>query len=352
MTAGVTDTFGSASHALLCRVVRRTLAVSLAVSILGPLVCLVVYARLDYGRRLADVDSILVDLSRVSEEHALRLFDLNAAIMARALELLGDRTREEIRQREPQIHRRLEAFVNGYPQIASLSVFGAAGDLIASSRYSPPPAVAIADRGDFNVASPWYSHPYISLPLYRRIDGETVLVSSVGRASDGNWSLGIVSVALRRKYLIDFYTRVVGSRPGYTVSLYRREGAAVLASSSPDSRPDGLGHNPDFTQALRENVVYGSFRQEERGPGRNLLVSFRRVGDYPVYVVSSFDLDELRRAWLRGLAVLSFVTLIPGVIVCTWMSILLVRLRANEAQQSGGPAVCDAPRLTEQEGEA
>ncbi|BCF94732.1 hypothetical protein [Paraburkholderia largidicola] len=47
-----------------------------------------------------------------------------------------------------------------------------------------------------------------------------------------------------------------------------------------------------------------------------MLVSFRRVGDYPVYVASTMNLGELRGVWLRDLLMLTPVTLIPGAMRC------------------------------------
>ena len=337
---------------------RRALTLSLFASVLVPLTCLVVHGYLDYDRRLADINTRLLLLSRVAQEHALKMLDMNAALVARTMDLLGNKTRDEIRQREPQIHRRLEAMVAGYPQIASLSVFGQAGDLIASSRYSPPPAAAIADRGGFHASSPWYPYPYISLPQYRRIDGETVLVSSVARASDGSWREGVISVALRRKYLIDFYAHIIADKPGYIVSLYRREGAALLASSSPDALTGGLEHDGDFTQALRENVIYGGFVQNGSGRGDNAQVSFRRVGEYPVYVACTFDFAELRSSWWRSIVIFAAITLIPGAALATWISVSLLRLRAYEAGWSkpagdlSGHVTGDASSSTQQETKA
>ncbi|OUL70034.1 hypothetical protein [Paraburkholderia hospita] len=323
---------GSTPLASPFQTVRRALAVSLAASILVPLACVIAYGGLDYGRRVADANSRLLVLSRVAQENASRVFDLNAVLTARTLDLLGNATREEIRQREPEIHRQLAAFLDGLPQVASLSVFGPGGDLIASSRYSPPPAVAITDRGGFGSSPYSSSHPYISLPLYRRIDGETVLVSSVERASNGDGHLGIISVALRRKYLVDLYSTFLDNDPAYTVSLYRREGAAMLASSSSNIPWGGLEHNRNFAQAIKENVLFGNFTQEGGGRGDDMLVSFRRVGDYPVYVASTFDLDDLRGAWWRDLIVIAITVLIPSAMSCAWILRLLVRLRPDEAE--------------------
>ena len=146
---------------------------------------------------------------------------------------------------------------------------------------------------------------------------------------------GVVSIALRRKYLIDFYMYLVASLPGYTISLYRREGPAILATSASDASTSGLERDHGFMQAIRENVLYGSFRQSGRKWEHDRLVEFRRVGSYPIYVAGTVDLNGLFEAWWRGLAVLAVVTLIPVAMVCFWIASQLVRLSTVEVKWAG-----------------
>ena len=94
----------------------------------------------------------------------------------------------------------------------------------------------------------------------------------------------------------------------------------------------GLERDHGFTQAIRENVLYGSFRQSGREREDDRLVEFRRVGSYPIYVAATFDLNGLLEAWWRGLAVLAAITLIPGAIVCFWTASQLVRLSTAEVK--------------------
>lgn len=330
MSKHVVDPIESALSARPFRASRRVLIATLAASTFVPVICLGVYGYLDYEQRLANANSALTRLSRVAQEQASRILDLNVAMAARTMDVLGYDTRDEIRQHEPLVHRRLEAISADYPQVASLSVFGPAGDLLASSRYSPPPAVAIADRDDFRSAAHWRLHPYLSLPLYRRVDGETILATSIGRSSREGDSLGVISIALRRDYLTDFYENILDDDPGYSVGMYRREGPAMLASSSSDGHLTDLAGSNEFRQAIRENVLYGNFVEGGRGQSKNLLVDFRRVGDYPVYVASAFDVNELFVAWWRRMIVLAAATIIPCALVCTWALFSILRLRTDE----------------------
>ncbi|WP_134143822.1 hypothetical protein [Paraburkholderia sp. BL6665CI2N2] len=78
--------------------------------------------------------------------------DLNNDMTTRVMELLGHNDAAQIRKARQDLHRRL-AFIGGsYPQVAAVAVFGAGGELLASSRYFPVAEVSIAHRDDFGAA--------------------------------------------------------------------------------------------------------------------------------------------------------------------------------------------------------
>jgi hypothetical protein len=70
-------------------VTRRVLAVVLVLSVLLPLGAVVSYGYFDYQRRIADASDIVDRLTRVAQEHALKIVDTNNEIETRILELLA-----------------------------------------------------------------------------------------------------------------------------------------------------------------------------------------------------------------------------------------------------------------------
>ena len=118
---------------------RRVLVIVLISSILVPLLCMAGYGYFDYQRRIADALNIVDRLTRVAQEHALKIADLNNEIETRTLDLLGDSDDLKIRGDEGRVYSRLNAIASDYPQLAAISVFGRNGDLLASSRFFPAP---------------------------------------------------------------------------------------------------------------------------------------------------------------------------------------------------------------------
>lgn len=73
----------------------RALLVSYAASVFLPLVCVIVYGGVDYRRRLDDANARLLLLSRAAQENASRVFELNAALTARTLDLPATRQEKQ-----------------------------------------------------------------------------------------------------------------------------------------------------------------------------------------------------------------------------------------------------------------
>src|ERR1700761_579680 len=145
---------------------RRMLLIVLAVSIVFPLACLVGYGYFDYQRRVADANDMIDRLTRVAEEQAVKVLDLNRQMASRVIELLGDSDDAQIRARAGELHERLQSIGGGFPQVASIALLGINGELLATSAAYPTPAVSIGQRDDFLAAKAMRPQPYFSMPMF------------------------------------------------------------------------------------------------------------------------------------------------------------------------------------------
>ncbi|HYS66840.1 MAG TPA: hybrid sensor histidine kinase/response regulator, partial [Paraburkholderia sp.] len=178
---------------------RRMLLIVLAVSIVFPLACLAGYGYFDYQRRIADSDNMIDRLARVTEEQAVKVLDLNEQMASRIVELLGNQDDAQIRAREAELHERLREIGGDFPQVASISLLGANGDLLVSSRGYPAPPRSIAQREDFTAAKAMRPQTYFSLPMFGPLSQTDVFGSATGRSGADGEFLGVVSVALRNE---------------------------------------------------------------------------------------------------------------------------------------------------------
>ena len=308
---------------------RRILLVVLAASILFPLACLVGYGYLDYQRRIADSDDMIDRLARVSDEQAVKVLDLNQQISARILELLGGDDDAAIRAHEAELHQRLRVIGGDFPQVAAIAVFGADGKLLVNSRAYPVPAISNATRDDFVRAKAIRPEAYFSLPMYGPVSQTDVFNTTLGRsAADGRF-LGVVSIALRSDYFSRFYADLTGGDPSLALGLYRQDGQLLVRYPGWPPGTEPLAHTP-FTNALRDKELFGHVRMTSSVDGVERLLAFRRIGDYPLYVMSAYATNAIFQQWWRHFVLIAAITVLPCIAV--WL-LVFFSLRQLETER-------------------
>jgi signal transduction histidine kinase/CheY-like chemotaxis protein len=308
---------------------RRVLLVVLLVSIVFPLACLGGYGYLDYQRRVADSDNMIDRLTRVAEEQAVKVLDLNQQISARILELLDDDDEATIRAHEGELHHRLRVIGGDFPQVAIIAIFGADGKLLVNSRAYPAPTLSIGTRDDFISARAIRPEPYFSLPMYGAVSQTDVFNTTLGRsAADGRF-LGAVTIALRNDYFSRFYRELTDGDPSLALGLYRQDGQLLVRYPGWPPGTSLTARTP-FTDALRDKELFGHVRMTSSVDGVERLLAFRRVGDYPLYVMSAYATDTIFQQWWRHFLLIGAITVAPCIAI--WL-LVFFSLRQLETER-------------------
>ncbi|MDE1179244.1 hybrid sensor histidine kinase/response regulator [Paraburkholderia sp.] len=308
---------------------RRILRIVLIASILFPAGSLCVYEYFDYQSRLADANEAIDRLDRVAEEHAVKVLDLNQQMSARIIELLGDDDDELIRKHEQQLHNRLQLIGGDFPQVSGVGIFNAEGRLLAGSRTYPVPPIYVANREDFNSAKSALPDPYFSLPMHGRMSQAEVFNTTIARsASDGRF-LGVVSISLRNSYFSKFYRDLIAGNPALAIGLYRQDGSLLVRYPNWAPGTHSAVNSP-FSEALRNHQQFGRVRLTSSVDGTERLLSFRRVGDYPLYVASGYAASAVVAQWFRHLMIVAMVIMLPCAAI--WC-LILFSLRQLDAER-------------------
>ncbi|HTJ92498.1 MAG TPA: ATP-binding protein, partial [Pararobbsia sp.] len=302
-----------------------------AASVLVPFVCLCGYGYFDYQRRVTDANDVIDRLARVGVEQAVKVMDLNAEIGSRIIDLLGNGSDATLRAQEGALHRQMNEIGGGYPQVAAISVLGINGDLLASSRFYPAPKVSIAQRDDFQQARASRPHPYFSLPLQGRLTGLVVFNTAMGRSGPDGEFLGSVMIALRQDYFTAFYQDLASNNRALLIGLYRNDGG-VLARYPEVSPGVRSAPNTPFFNALKRGEQSGHLRMRSTVDGVERYLSFRRVGDYPLYVTAGYARSAIFTQWWPHLMIVSGLTALPCVVV--WLLIVFSLRRLREEQRA------------------
>lgn len=310
---------------------HRILLIVFAASVLVPLVCLCGYGYFDFQRRVTDANDVIDRLSRVAVEQAVKVMDLNEEIGSRIIDILGSSNDSEIRARESTLHTDMNEIGGGYPQVAAISVLGVNGDLLASSRFYPAPKVSIAQREDFRKVRESRPEPYFSLPLLGRLTGLVIFNTAMGRTGPDGKFLGAVMIALRQDYFSTFYADLESNNEALLIGLYRDDGG--LLARFPDVHPGtNPAKNTPFANALHRGERNGHLRMLSTIDGVERYLSYRRVGNYPIYVAAGYARSAIFAQWWPHLMIVSGLTALPCVVV--WLLIVFSLRRLREEQRA------------------
>ncbi len=311
---------------------RFTLIALLVAAIILPAVYAAVVAFSSYHAGVASATDATIRTVRIAEEHALKVFDLNETLDARVDDLVRGLDDDAIRTREADIHNKLQSIGGGYPQVASVSIFGPEGLLLANSRYYPAPRASIATRDDFVGIRGGHMLEHVSKGMvWHAGSGEAVFNTGMARLrADGTFA-GIVSVALRRSYFESFYRELLGNERGAMTMMLTRTDGAVLASYPP--RPESSVVAPGLAAELASGSRSGVLRlpgNDAKQSRQGRILAYRQVGSYPVYVSCTYSQPAIWAAWSRRALLFSASIFTPSIVLWFVLAFSLRRLAAEQ----------------------
>jgi signal transduction histidine kinase/AmiR/NasT family two-component response regulator/HPt (histidine-containing phosphotransfer) domain-containing protein len=256
-----------------------------------------------FGMREAALHATETNLSNLSltlaeqANRSLQGLDLVLASLSDVLanEGVADGDSYERKMSDFRIHLMLKERLTGLPYINALTMISPDGKLINFSRYWPIPAVNVADRDYFKVirADPNLTN-FVSLPVQNRGDGAwTVYLARAVRGPRGQFA-GLLLGAIELRYFEDLYSSV-SLGEGSATSLVRDDG--VLMVQYPRTEPIG----EVFAGGGEPATLGASGIIRERSPidGAMRLKSARRLGNYPLVVMTTQTEAAVLREWTR-----------------------------------------------------
>ncbi|MBK5914055.1 PAS domain S-box protein [Rhodocyclus purpureus] len=212
------------------------------------------------------------------------------------------------------------------PGILSLRIADEYGNYVfdASGQLS---SANIADRQYFRVhRSEAARGAFVEGPIFSRVAGVWTLVFSRGvRDAQGNFR-GIVQSSLPSEWLTSAFSGAARGQKGAAPRLGAEDSISllnadfVLIARAP-AAPELIG-KPVLSTQLQLQVAAspasGTFTLLSPVDGIERIYSYRRVGDFPVYVVSGVDKDQVLTPWRRTAAIyagLALLLLAGGVLL-------------------------------------
>ncbi|MBL6653925.1 MAG: response regulator [Reyranella sp.] len=253
----------------------------------------------DAFRQAEERVSRTLDLLYINVRNA---FEINALVAANAVELLDERSNEQIRANERQIHDGLKHLSDSLPQIQNIWVVDEEGRPLASANVYPVPAnVSSADRAYFTAHREGAAQRFVSEALRGRISDVAFFQYSERRqAADGRFT-GVIAVSVDPNYFLAQFAQASESR-NFTASIVRADGEILVrypAGGGPVRLPSGAG----FMHAIAASPEAGMYRTAQSsfdGVGR--LFVYRKLPNLPIYVVHGYATATIRGEWIDRMA--------------------------------------------------
>ena len=248
------------------------------------------------------VQAIEADIARNIELYDLSLQGLREAL---AIKAVADVAQEV---------QRLALFDHAAnaDYMGAMLALNATGDIIVNSRSTEPSAVNFADRDYFHVHVQRSDIGlYISRPFTSRLEHKQPSIALSLRLPDKDGMFaGVVAGALRLSYFGDLFSRLNVGRRGL-ITLVRSDGTILMRHPSSGGTYD-IGDSfydmPIFQRILRERS--GSFDARSAISGGYRLLTFKQIGQLPLFVTISQAADDVYAEWWRRAIAIGSVTLI------------------------------------------
>lgn len=211
------------------------------------------------------------------------------------------------------------------PDIGSVLLLDADGDIIGDSETLEPRRMNFADRDYFQAhADRAGAGVYLSRPFRSRLrDGDpSIALSRRLESADGRFA-GVALIAVRLAYFHDLFERF-DTGPDGVLMLIRDDGTILMREPAVDGEGD-VGHDasnsPDHRRTLASSS--GSFIDDAGIDGHERLYTYAHVPGLPLIVTVGLSADEIVAGWRRRTLLTGSLT----ILICGAAASFAFRLR-------------------------
>jgi PAS domain S-box-containing protein len=309
----------------------------LLATILGPALLLAAMAWWTWDRVRRDAAVTIGRQVELLNEDTQRLLQSEAIILARVADRIEGLSWSEIAARQPEFNRSLRDLVSGIAEIERVFIADAQGDRQISSAADTATTIGAATSMDASIADQSYfqaaragAELVVDGPFISRLTGRPIF-SVVKRLSDRDRSFrGIAVLNISPNHLTQFWRQLVS--PGDSVSLVREDGA-VLARY-PDPPMASIDRPLHFSQIAMDRMRSAESGQFDRSPspidGIARTLGYRKLPDFPLYVVSAVDRGNFVIEWLPSVLAFGMLAMAAAVALLLTATAVIRRARSEE----------------------
>lgn len=283
---------------------------------------------------LNEAEQNQANMVRMLAEHTTRTIEAADLILRVAVTLVSSRGMPtEDGAREMIRGRILERMAN-VPQVRSLLVMNAAGEVMLDSGAATPRMRDAADRDYFMAhRDDAGSGLFIGMPLISRFSGQPIMTLSRRlTAADGTF-LGVAAIGVDRRYFEDFYS-TLDTGEGASIKLARNDGMVLTRQPPRASAPGVQSSVAATTQSLIPGVPT-IIRAVSSDDGVERLRAHLKLASYPINVTVAVPVASVLHPIENSrIAILAAGALTAAVLLgLFWLLARHIALRDESARQ-------------------
>ena len=294
----------------------------------------------NHGEVIREGRETIVRTTAIMHEHARKVFETEELMLGLVNERIGGL--DDQAAGVPATSAFLRRLKAPMEQAVSIWVTDATGRILAGS-LEWPKDVGIANRDFFKAHTGADIGTYISKPYIGRASQIPTFAISRRRTSipDGSFG-GTVHISASPEYFARFYAEAAPPYR-YLAMLLRNDGAILARSPSVADGPTQMAPGGILMQQIAARPLGGSFQSRLMLDGVDRIFEYRRVANYPVYVVFGVERSVLLDPWRENISIYGMFAAAAAVLLTlvSWLALrsaqaeqaALVRLRQENTQR-------------------
>lgn len=281
----------------------------------------------DYQEIITHTEAQTKSYARALKEHAERTFSETDLVIHTTIQQIESQGGLK-RFHQAALTRLLTAMSKNIPQIASLSITDATGQMIATSLPAPGELPNLANRELFRFHRDNTSDElFINPPFKSRITGKwRFTLSRRINTSTGSFS-GIVLAAIEINYFEKLYLSLVTGNNG-RFSLASLAGDYLVLVPSSESVYQKRKKTAAFFREMVKSTPENTYHNRSSNIAKEYrIVSFHRLDKYPVVAIMSFGRDRILSGWRASVIKRGAIICILSLSIIVLTRLLLRQLR-------------------------
>jgi len=280
----------------------RFLKLTVAACFVVPLLLFLYVALLEWRSASRQADERLETNLNILQEHALKVFETIERSIAEVDEMVDGLSDEDMIKREAQLHARLGKIAATLPQVDAISIVGADGRLRVSTSGLPAVQLDWSQRDYFKALAASDSGTYIGQVLALPGSERPLFNVARRRRTENGKFEGVIVVSVPPSYFDEFYGRIIDiASHGTAMLLLRADGAVLVRYPVPQDSASKLPSTAPFTSQIAQAPEKGAYSGVSTYDGEPRRVAYRRLANYPLYVLTSVSEAAVRADWLAFL---------------------------------------------------